>query len=264
MNSAPNFTRIAMAFLLIGTMSAFVIPSGNSAATSAPRATQSWGLIRTQTTQPSLDTTKTATSLFAQKKRRRRKQPDQPTSDDETDELPDFDLVEDIDLKEQAEAKAPLTKSSGSTPSPSGVGVTPSSTDIDLNDPQVLAAMRATTMPKGMTVASTKDLIRSRNRDLEKKLVVNAIVEDVPSLADYTQERKDSSGVGKKASRRESRRAAAIEAEPDAPEESVLDSFLEKLPFFNKDKDEEKEEKTPIKVSHVFVIPFLCEKYASV
>lgn len=48
--------------------------------------------------------------------------------------------------------------------------------------------------------------------------------------------------IGKKAARRVARRAAAIEAEPEAPEES----FLDKLPFFN--KDEEKEEKSPLKL----------------
>ncbi len=236
--SSTTKTRLALGFLLFGSISAFVI----------------------QSTQPSLKATTFTSSraeptfLYSQKKRRRRKQnPSSPSTsdsvtspvvnptDDETDELPDFDLVEDVDLEEQAEAQARAAASAGSP------GVAPSSTNINVNDPEVMAAMRATTGSQAMSGASTKDLIRSRNRDLEQRLVVNDIVEDVPSLADYTSSKGSSAGaggIGKKAARREARRTAAIEALPDEPEES----FFDKLPFFK--KNEEKEEKSPIKVCH--------------
>ena len=201
---------------------------------------------------PSCHTLKLAdestTSLFAQKKKRRRRKnkpasPNQSIADsDEGDELPDFDLIEDIDLIEMQQEKEASTSNSISPSSP-GVGVNPSSKSIDVNDPEVLAAMRSSKGAESMGGGlSTRDLIRSRNRELEERLVVNDIVEEMPSLADYTKGKGTTSGVGKKAARREARRAAAIEAEGVEPEES----FLDKLPFFK--KDEEKEEKSPIKV----------------
>ncbi len=73
-------------------------------------------------------------------------------------------------------------------------------------------------------------------------------MEDVPSLADYTQGKSGGSkgGIGKKAARREARRAKAMDALPEEPEASALDNLLEKLPFVK--KNEEKEEKSLIKV----------------
>jgi hypothetical protein len=175
---------------------------------------------------------------------------------DDPDELPDFDLIEDIDLKEMAEARALASGMSDGTGtataptmgSPTMPGVAPSKTDIDVNDPSVVAAMRATTDASQMGAGSTRDLIRSRNRNLEQKLVVNEIVEDVPSLADYTQGKSGGSkgGMGKKAARREARRAKALDALPEEPEASALDNLLEKLPFVK--KNEEKEEKSLIKL----------------
>ena len=174
---------------------------------------------------------------------------------DDPDELPDFDLIEDIDLKEMAEAQASSSTMSMSddaaAPAPTMPGVAPSKTSIDVNDPSVVAAMRATTDPSQMGAGSTRDLIRSRNRNLEEKFVVNEIVEDLPSLADYTQGKSGTGGsaqggMGKKAARREARRAKALDALPEEPEVSALDNLLEKLPFVK--KDEEKEEKSLIKV----------------
>lgn len=136
-----------------------------------------------------------------------------PIGEDDGIELPDFDLVEDIDL---------LAASSGLENIPS----------VDMNDPEaIMEAMK----PKGgiMPSSSTKDLLRSRNLELEKKFVVDDVTMEVPNLADYT--RKSATGgaggegkVGKKAARAAARRDAAIEAE-DAENSGVV-ALLSKLP----------------------------------
>ncbi|GFH58463.1 hypothetical protein CTEN210_14939 [Chaetoceros tenuissimus] len=210
--------KLVILTLILGTVSGFTIPNR-----------QYTNTLQQQTS------TITSTSLFAQKKRRRRKDASPSSTNtpisQEEDELPDFDLVEDIDLQENTQPK--------STSSP---GTTSTGKSINVNDPSVMEAMRST---KGMESisggASTKDLLRSRNRDLEEKLVVNEIKEDLPSLADYRQSK--GSDVGKKAARREARIAAALEAKGNEAVEE--ESFLSKLPFVGKSDGEEK---SPIKL----------------
>lgn len=217
--------KLVILTLMFGTVSGFTIPNRH----------YTTNTLQQQTSNPK-------SSLFAQKKRRRRKDASPSSTNtpisnqEEEDELPDFDLIEDIDLQE--------TKQPKSTSSP---GTTSTGKAINVNDPSVMEAMRST---KGMESisggASTKDLLRSRNRDLEDKLVVNEISEDLPSLADYTKG-KGSDGVGKKAARREARIAAALEAKGNEAVEE--ESFLSKLPFVGKNDEEEK---SPIKVSYFF------------
>jgi len=241
--SKSTLSWLAAAIISLGSASAFIVPSnirGNQ-----PVANQIVPSTLAETT----------TSLFAApKKRRRRKDKSSDPfaqTDDEEDELPDFDLIADIDLQEQAAAKAAAKAATAAKAS--GGGVASRGKAFDVNAPEVLAAMRAKKGGDTMGSASTKDLLRSRNRELEDKLVVNTIVEDVPSLAEYAKGNfAKVEGGGKKAAKREARRAAAIEKEVDVEveEESFLSKlpFLNKLPFFNKDK-EEQEEKTPVKVS---------------
>lgn len=204
-----------------------------------------------------------ATVLCAKKKRRRRKEsssPPPPTPQvNEDDELPDFDLVEDIDL--QSSTNTP--KSTMTSSSTSGISASPAPVKkkaFDVNDPDVIAAMKA---PKGSdsvgSPTSTKDLLRKRNRELEQKLVADEIVEDVPSFADYNAKKGNrsggnntidtGSGMGKKAMKREQRRAAALEAEGNnlQEEENVVSQLLSKLPFVNNDEGE-KEEKSAVKL----------------
>jgi len=226
-----------------------------------------------------------STYLEAKKKKRRRRKEDTSASStsssssqstktgappptpilSEEDELPDFDLIEDIDLPspptdESASSFSTAAMPAGTTaqaPSPQ------KKKTIDPNDPAVLAAMQATKGIESMgTTSSTKDLLRSRDRELEQKLVVNEIVQDVPSFADYNARKGGSSsagagggnnamggGMGKKAMKREQRRAAALEAEgKNADEEGegvgqVLGQALSKLPFV-----EDKKEKSAIKL----------------
>jgi len=287
------------ALLLPNYGTAFVLPSTKC----VPNA---WGIMPMITgsdngsdnSAASASTSASTTSLFAKKKRRRRKNTEDnaqaSTSNsriqindkngglndgtdndvvgvgDDDDELPDFDLIEDIDLEESLVVPSSYSKSLSNT----GVAPTPSSSSsnkksFDVNDPAVLAAMRATKGLEGGS-ASTKDLLRSRNRDLESRLVVNEIKEDVPSLADYTRGKGKggstgtsnvvvngndgyNNALGKKAARREARIAAAMEAEGGGEVEEVgVLGFLEKLPFADKlpflKKEEEKEKKTAVKL----------------
>jgi len=128
-------------------------------------------------------------------------------------ELPDFDLVEDIDLL--AASSGPLQISS-----------------VDMSNPD--AVMEAMKPKNGILPAtSTKDLLRSRNLELEKKFIMDDVTMEVPSLADYTS--KSASGgtqgkgkVGKKAARTAARKDAAMKAEE--VENSGIVAFLGKLP----------------------------------
>ena len=212
------------------------------------------------------------TALFAKKKRRRRRKDAASSSTptpklNEEDELPDFDLIEDIDLPQQSSKDSKNTMSTSSISDNVGASFAPvTKKALDPNDPAVLEAMKAT---KGNDLvgssASTRDLLRSRNRELEQKLVVDEIVQDVPSFADYNAKKRRASGgnnasdvvsggasMGKKAMKREQRRAAALEAEDNKSEEeeSAVSQLLSRLPFVNNNDEGEKEEKSPIKVSN--------------
>ena len=194
----------------------------------------------------------------AKKKRRRRKNTSQSIPQErevnnisdaaqEIDELPDFDLDEEQEL---------MSKSKVSASSMSDVGVAPTnlgkSAPLDANDPLVVEAMKATKGAPGEM--STKDLLRSRNRDLEQKFVVNEVTTEVPSLADYAAKKSGTSNIGssqgtmgKKAARKEARRAAAIEAANKEEEGNAINDILSILPFV--DKTEPGEKKSSIKVS---------------
>lgn len=206
------------------------------------------------------------TTLFAKKKgtkRRRRKdggnakkQPtatgapidepeDTPPIVDPTAELPDFDLVEDIDL---------VSSSSSSTTEDVGFA----SPSIDMTDPS--AVMQAMKPREGAqkTFGSTKELIRSRDLELEKRLVVDDVTMEVPSLAEYTRRTGRGGGgdgdgdgaggggkMGKKATRAAARRNAAIEAEGAGVEDvnpavALLNRLpkLPRLPFTGEVRDE--------------------------
>lgn len=224
------------------------------------------------TTVAKTTTTATATTLFAEKKKRRRRkdstsnrneqqqqqvEADNLNDDDDDDELPDFDFDEDLDYVEDS-SKTTSTEKVTSTKASRNTSKT-----LDVNDPSVIAAMKATNNASASSSSSTRDLLRSRNRELEQKFVVDEVIQDVPSFADYNAKKGKSvgsggvsssnenmsSGLGKKAMRREQRRAAALEANSNVEkdeEDNVVSQLLSKLPFGNKDGD--KEEKSAIKV----------------
>ena len=228
-------------------------------------------------------TTSTTSLLSAKRKKRRRKDasndvssPSPPLSPatspssatspsvgNDEDALPDFDLIEDIDLPSSSSSSTTTTTTEKTV---AGTGMSPSpamkKNQIDENDPAIIAAMKATKGMESLGAKSTKDLLRNRNRELEQNFVVNEIVEDVPSFAEYNAKKGDSSssgggsastsGMGRKAMRREQRRAAALEAEGNAvqEEEGAFGQVLSKLPFIgNNGNESEKEEKSIIKVS---------------
>jgi len=250
-NSTLSLSWVTAVLLTLASASAFIaiVPSNNDVRGNHAAATSK--VLSTMQIQPSSTFTSasTSTSLFAQKKRRRRS-PTSPSSDsnpnpnlqmedeDEEDVLPDFDLVEDIDLKEQAASAAKL-----------------SGGDIDLDDPDVIAAMRVSKGQVAMGSGSTKDLLRSRNRELEDRLVVNVIKEDLPSLAEYTQGNGNGAKAsgGSKAAKRMARRTAAIEREREngVEEESAISAFISnvrsKVPFLKK-KEENEPKKTAVKL----------------
>lgn len=218
------------------------------------------------------------TALFAKKKRRRRKSESSsssslssppPTSSselDEDDELPDFDLIEDIDLEEMSSTNPITASTTSSAPTRSSTNniispPAPKKINLDLNDPSVIAAMKVTKGMEASSFSSTKDLLKSRNRELEKKLIVDDVIENVPSFADYNAKKRGnvgigssttssdsvvSGGMGKKAMRREERRAAALEAEGNELEEEenavgkLLSQFISKLPFVESTENGEK------------------------
>jgi len=150
-----------------------------------------------------------------------------------SEELPDFDLVEDYETAEAAPSYSSTSISIPDIPTPSST-ITP----IDENDSALMEEMKF----KGTEdiSLSTNDLLRTRNRDLEKKFVVNDVTQEFPNFAEYTKEKATlgQGKVGKKAARAAMRREAAIQAEKENSDDGIL-SKLPKLPFISDDGDEE-------------------------
>jgi len=148
-------------------------------------------------------------------------------SDDEdgAEELPGFDLVEDIDL--------PTGASDGQ------LQMSTANLSVDMNDEDaVLRAMKPTS--GALPSASIRDLMRSRNVELEQKLVVDNVTQKFPTLGEYTQKSKaegrkggqavggGEGKVGKKAARAAARKDAAIKVEE--VENSGFVAWLRNLP----------------------------------
>lgn len=232
---------LMLVFLIIGNVSAFAfsptrLPSTNNLPL-AQQKTQSYLKLHSNVSKM---------PLYAEKKRRRRK--DKPSGSDnmyneaepllsDEDELPDFDLVEDIDVMENKKSAI-----KGSVNNPSATNGSSPRKPVDVNDPEIMAAMRATKGTGAISVSSTRELLRSRNRELEQKLIVNDVVQEVPSLAEYTKSKNEGSKIGKKAAKREARIAAALESKAEG--NSGEKSFFDLIPFLNKDG----EKKSPIKL----------------
>jgi len=233
---------LILVYLIIGNVSAFAFsPTRLPSTNNLPLAQQ-----KTQS-DLKLHSKVSKMPLYAEKKRRRRK--DKPSGSDnmyneveqllsDEDELPDFDLVEDIDVMEN---KKSAIKGSVNNPSAINAGSSPRK-PVDVNDPEIMAAMRVTKGTGAISVSSTRELLRSRNRELERKLIVNDVVQEVPSLVEYTKSKGEGSKIGKKAAKREARIAAALESKGEG--NSGEKSFFDLIPFLNKDG----EKKSPIKL----------------
>jgi len=161
--------------------------------------------------------------------------PTTQTTNEETVDLPGFDLVEDIDLP---------TAESGN------LQMSSANLSVDMDDPD--AVLRAMQQTNGdLPASSTRDLLRSRNTELEQKYVVDNVTLKVPTLAEYTKRSSPSGGagagqqqqgggggavanpqkVGKKAARAAARKDAAIEAEGSGGiDNPVIATLLKKIP----------------------------------
>lgn len=169
----------------------------------------------------------------------------------DADELPDFDLGDKEQLPE-------LFKSDSTESKTEKKAVVDNMAAMDDNelpqsfmstdDPAMMEAMRGT--QQGKSFASPKDLIKSRDRELEAKFEFDEVKKPLPRPGqkkmttdmDMTMETPTPT-MGKKRARDEARKAAAMET---AAKETTNDGgfgipeLLSKLPFFpkvKKDKD---------------------------
>ena len=178
--------------------------------------------------------------MLSKKKRRRRKDSDDKATASTSpaaidDDLPDFDIAEDVDDTVPAQPKK------ASTP-PQVIGTTPEGETIT-------AAMMASPQSAAQSSKSVRDLINDRS--LESKLSfddgtnASSSDEELPDLMQMARTRgQDISGpagdtsqpLSKKKARQAARQAAA--AARQAEEESGVDAILKQVPFFLNEKGE--------------------------
>jgi len=204
------------------------------------------------------------TALDAAKKRRRRRMdsgitdssPDSttPMENDEDDELPDFDLG----AKEQLPELLNVERVEETAPPVLQQSTEPEMEEslISDDDPLVKEAMKAS--KNSRTFETPKELLRSRDRDLESTFEFEEVNTPLPRPG---QQKSDSIGSsipspsaagGKKRARAEARKAAAMEAAADEEpvvNADVVNDVLSYLPFYPKTK--EGEEVTPLKVCRI-------------
>jgi len=159
---------------------------------------------------------------LAAKKRRRRKNPvpvekDVSSQSSYDDDLPDFDLDEDISPEESFSPSKP-----SSAPS-----VSMEETVMEaMSDPSVLQAMQAgSSAPQ---TSSTKDILRSRSRELESTFEFDEVSNPLPRPGMKTTS-DGRIGMSKKQAKREARRAAALQAEAEEEEGKLLSSVSDFL-----------------------------------
>ena len=156
-----------------------------------------------------------SSSLWAKKKRRRKN----PSPPQKSNDLPDFDLKEDI----KAEVEEPSPKPSQS---------------VSSSDDEITANMMGSA---DKPVRSVKELIA--DRALESKFEFDAPEDDsLPDLAKIAQSKQSppQPAVGGKRARQEARKAAAKAREQEENEESIFS----KIPFIT----DENGKVTPLKV----------------
>lgn len=179
---------------------------------------------------------RTSPSLYARKKRRRRKAPktDEPSTDgsDTGDELPDFDLDEGGADGSSAAANV--------SPAVNKKVASSSSSSINSSDP--LGEISANMMGSAdRPTRSLNDLLN--DRALESKMQFDNDVteggEELPDLAALDKQEREferqtglPSTTSKKRARQEARRAAAVASKEEE------ENLLAKLPFIRDDKGE--------------------------
>lgn len=222
--------------------------------------------------QQSLCDRRTSVALEASKKRRRRRLDSNEVSnnsveaDDEDidsdvamgidmdDDLPDFDLGDKEQLPEllnvateKKNEEAMIIEEFSET-----VGAEIEEVVLEDSDPLVKEAMKAS--KNSISYSSPKELLRSRDRNLESTFEFEEVKAPLPRPGQETSKSTSSKivpvGGGKKRARAEARRAAAMEAaELEAANDAgpnMVNEVMGKLPFYP--KAEEGEEVTAIKL----------------
>ena len=244
---------LAIVGLIFHQVSAFVtFKSGNLGVTTASSSSGTTSILTTPMEYNSLLSRAKCKHMFllmAERRRRKRKDGSSYspsfTNDENNQDLPEFDLIEEdpdplLESNYESSSSSLPTKTSNK-----------STASFNINDPNVKEAMMSSNTSNAQGLLSTKDLIRSRNRELEQKLVNNNdITENVPSLAEYTQnklsnDKGTNASIGKKAARREERVSAALEAKKLQDGTEMGGGFLNGFSF---GKDKDGNPKTPIKL----------------
>ena len=233
----------------------------------APIETSSSAIMEVKSEIGSLPKRRTLLSLAAKKRRRRRRSTNEISSDaaevgDEEevlmdvgmdDELPEFDLGDKEQLPELIDAAAEAKEAEKEMEEISDVvGAEIEEALLQDDDPLVLEAMKAS--KNSASFASPKDLLRSRDRNLEATFEFDDVKSPLPRPGQDSPTASSSTtvsvGGGKKRARAEARRAAAMEAaELEAANDKgpgVVNEVMGKLPFYP--KTEEGEEASPVKV----------------
>lgn len=215
----------------------------------------------------SLSKRRTLVSLSAKKRRRRRRETNEISSDSSelgdvedvefdvgmNDDLPEFDLGDKEQLPELIDAAAEAKKAEKEMEDISDVVGTEVEEDLfQDNDPLVLEAMKAS--KNSASFASPKELLRSRDRNLEATFEFDEVKSPLPQPGQDASTARTSTtvsvGGGKKRARAEARRAAAMEAaELEAADNQgpgIVNEVMGKLPFYP--KTEEGEEASPLKL----------------
>lgn len=180
----------------------------------------------------------------------------------DNDELPEFDLFE--DGVEDTSASSSTSSSSAASSMASTASEAPNTLGEDFGDlsqdPLVMEAMKAGPSSSNQVV-SGKDLLRTRDREMESKFEFGEVAKPLPKASDFLSKNSNRGGVqaqdpaapmGKKRARDEARRAAAIQAASEAGEEEgdllsrVVPTLPSSIPYVG---TKEGEELTPIKVS---------------
>lgn len=206
-------------------------------------------------------TSTSSTALDAKKRRRRRvdgqgnrdvlkKETDDSPTDIEDinfsmdDELPDFDLGEKEQLPEVLASRAEAMKEDAIEnvkKDVTSIGDLSMDSSMVEDDPLVMEAMRGRSQSKSF--ASPKDLLRSRDRNLEATFEFDDVANPLPRPGQIKSGVSKSDDIvaptmGKKRARSEARKAAAMEAAGQEEDgEGIGDiamNVLEKLPFFPK------------------------------
>uniref|UniRef100_A0A7S2K6L2 Uncharacterized protein n=1 Tax=Leptocylindrus danicus TaxID=163516 RepID=A0A7S2K6L2_9STRA len=173
-----------------------------------------------------------SSALHAKRRRKRKDSPDSssnssvgPSSsfnDNFDDELPDFDLNEDVD--ESSSSKERSTSSSSSAPAQQQLSMQSDLSDA-MSDPSVMAAMRGSASSMS-SAKDARDVLRARNREVEATFEFDEVANPLPRPGQAKGSVGGGEVIGKKRAKAEARRAAAIERAQLEEEEGLGSSAV--------------------------------------